>query len=92
MKHVKDPPVDSHGVDPVKHVKDKIGPGPGDPPDKDDPHHVNKALVGLGALAFGRLCYLGEKLMILFSPLLGEFFNQERRHEKDKKPSIFAKK
>ena len=51
MKHVKDPPVDSHGVDPVKHVKDKIGPGPGDPPDKDDPHHVNKALVGLGALA-----------------------------------------
>ena len=26
--------VDSHGVDPVKHVKDLIGPGLGDPPDK----------------------------------------------------------
>ena len=59
VKHVKDKigpgpgdlPVDSHGVDPVKHVKDLIGPGPGDPPDKDDSHHVNKALVALGALA-----------------------------------------
>ena len=50
VKHVKDPPVDSQGVDPVKHVKDVIGPGPGDPPDKDDPHHVNKALVALGGL------------------------------------------
>ena len=44
--------VDSHVVDPVKHVKDLIGPGPGDPPDKDDSHHVNKALVAVGALAF----------------------------------------
>ena len=30
--------------------------------------------------------------MILFSPLLGDFFDQERRHEKEKKPSVFAKK
>ena len=45
-----DPPTDSHGVDPVKHVKDLIGPGPGDPPDKRDSHHVNKALVAMGAL------------------------------------------
>ena len=60
MKHVKDkigqgpgdPPTDSHGVDPVKHVKDLIGPGPGDPPDKNDSHHVNKALVAVGAIAF----------------------------------------
>ena len=59
VKHVKDkigpgpgdPPTDSHGVDPVKHAKDLIGPGPGDPPDKDDLHHVNKALVAVGALA-----------------------------------------
>ena len=52
VKHVKDKiePVDSHGVDPVKHVKDLIGPGPGDPSDKDDSHHVNKALVALGVL------------------------------------------
>ena len=39
------------GVDPVKHVKDPIGPGPGNPPDKDDSHNVNKALVAVGALA-----------------------------------------
>ena len=30
--------------------------------------------------------------MSLFPLLLGEFFNQERRHEKDKKPSVFAEK
>ena len=30
--------------------------------------------------------------MILFSLLLGDFFDQERRHEKDKQPSVFAKK
>ena len=30
--------------------------------------------------------------MILFPLLFGEFFNQERSHEKDKKPSVFAKK
>ena len=48
VKHV----VDSHVVDPVKHVKELIGPGPGDPPDKDDSQHANKALVVVGALAF----------------------------------------
>ena len=30
--------------------------------------------------------------MILFFPLLGDFFDQERRHEKDKQPSVFTKK
>ena len=30
--------------------------------------------------------------MNLFSLLFGDFFDQERRHEKDKKPSVFAKK
>ena len=55
-------PTDWHGVDPVKHVKDLIGPGPGDPPDKDDPHHVNKALVALGALALvGFVIWAGTK-------------------------------
>ena len=41
---------------------------------------------------FCRLCYLGEKVVNLFSPLLGDFFNQERCQEKDKQPSVFAKK
>ena len=50
------------------------------------PHHVNKALVAFGLLALVGL------IMILFLLLFGEFFNQERRHEKDKKPSVFAKK
>ena len=54
VKHVKDKirPTDLHGGDPVKHVIDLIGPGPGDPPDKDESNHVNKALVAVGALAF----------------------------------------
>ena len=30
--------------------------------------------------------------MILFPLPFGKFFDQERRHEKDKKPSVFAKK
>ena len=62
--------------------------------DSVDTHHVNKALVpcGVWCACFCRLCYLGEKVAILFSLLLGVFFDQERRHEKNKQPSVFAKK
>ena len=55
--------------------------------DSVDSHQINKALVGLGALAW----YLGKKV-ILFSLLLGEFLSHEGRHSKDNQPSVFGKK
>ena len=47
-----------------------------------DPHHVNKALVALGAGCFSWLCCLGKNIMILFPPLLENPFNRECHHSK----------
>ena len=47
---------------------------------------------GSWCACFGRFCFMGEKVVILFSLLLGEFLDHEGRHSKDKQPSIFGKK
>ena len=60
--------------------------------DSDDMHHINKALVGLGALALVGFVIWVKKVVILFSLLLGEFLDHEGRHSKDKLPSVFGKK